>query len=392
MIALRIAQLTIRRPNEYRQSLNKLLRPQGLSLLHTHAAARSTRLTQRAVLCFLIIALPLCLLLSVGVGLVPISFGETLRILAHASGFPVAEPNAQQQIILIDIRLPRALLAIVIGACLAVTGVAMQGLFRNPLADPTLIGVAGGASVGAAVAIVTGVTGTTVLLTEHGWSSGFELAAASFIGGLITTLLVYRIATTSFGTSVTTMLLAGIAISALALAFTNTLTYLNEDKYLRRISLWAMGNLSNANWNNLAVASTLIATVVALLPSHSKALNGFLLGEAEARSLGFNVERIKLQLILLTALGIGTAVAFAGLIGFVGLVVPHVMRLSIGPDHRLLIPCSALSGALLLLIADWLARLLAAPVEIPIGIVTALVGAPFFIFLLIQQKYNETMR
>lgn len=268
----------------------------------------------------------------------------------------------------------------------------MQGLFRNPLADPTLIGVAGGATVGVALALVAGIGITDTLSDNVNWFAGFELSAAAFIGGLLATVLVYRIATTPFGTSVVTMLLAGIAISALALALTNALTYFSNDNYLRQLSLWSMGNLSNANWPGVVVAAALMTVVIAVLPVHSKALNGFLLGESEARSLGFNVEHIKLQLILLTALGVGTAVAFAGLIGFVGLVVPHMMRLLIGPDHRLLIPCATLLGALLLLLGDWLARLIVAPAEIPIGIVTAVLGAPFFIFLLIRQKYSEAMR
>jgi iron complex transport system permease protein len=272
------------------------------------------------------------------------------------------------------------LLALLVGAALASTGVVMQGLFRNPLADPSLIGVSGGASVGASLMIVSAsaVTAST---------TGLSLVAiGAFAGGFIATLLVYRVATSSLGTSVTTMLLAGIAIGALAGALNSLLSYFSDNQMLRQISLWQMGNLSAANWTKVSIMSAIAVIFILLLPAHTKALNALLLGESEARHLGIDVQLVKRKLILLTALGVGVSVAVAGLIGFIGLVVPHVIRLLIGPDHRWLIPASALGGAFLLLVADTMARIIVLPAELPTGILTALIGAPFFVALLMHQR------
>jgi iron complex transport system permease protein len=280
-----------------------------------------------------------------------------------------------------EIRLPRLILALLVGAVLAILGAVMQGLFRNPLADPSLIGVSGGASVGASIVIVT--AGGAMLSPLAGLSM---VALGAFIGGVITTLLVYRVATSSLGTSVTTMLLAGIAIGAIAGAFNSLLSYFSDNQMLRQISVWQMGNLGGANWQKASLMAAVSLIIFSLLPSHAKSLNAFLLGESEARHLGIDVQRIKRQLIFLTALGVGVSVALAGLIGFVGLVIPHMVRLLIGPDHRALLPASALAGASLLLIADSIARVVVLPAELPTGILTALLGAPFFVVLLLKQR------
>ena len=291
-----------------------------------------------------------------------------------------SEPSQIQSIIM-DIRLPRLILALLVGAVLAILGAVMQGLFRNPLADPSLIGVSGGASVGASIVIVT--AGGAMLSPLAGLSM---VALGAFIGGVITTLLVYRVATSSLGTSVTTMLLAGIAIGAIAGAFNSLLSYFSDNQMLRQISVWQMGNLGGANWQKASLMAAVSLIIFSLLPSHAKSLNAFLLGESEARHLGIDVQRIKRQLIFLTALGVGVSVALAGLIGFVGLVIPHMVRLLIGPDHRALLPASALAGASLLLIADSIARVVVLPAELPTGILTALLGAPFFVVLLLKQR------
>jgi iron complex transport system permease protein len=280
-----------------------------------------------------------------------------------------------------EIRLPRLILALLVGAVLAILGAVMQGLFRNPLADPSLIGVSGGASVGASIVIVT--AGGAMLSPLAGLSM---VALGAFIGGVITTLVVYRVATSSLGTSVTTMLLAGIAIGAIAGAFNSLLSYFSDNQMLRQISVWQMGNLGGANWQKASLMAAVSLIIFSLLPSHAKSLNAFLLGESEARHLGIDVQRIKRQLIFLTALGVGVSVALAGLIGFVGLVIPHMVRLLIGPDHRALLPASALAGASLLLIADSIARVVVLPAELPTGILTALLGAPFFVVLLLKQR------
>lgn len=327
---------------------------------------------------FLVLLLPVAGLVALGLGTVFISPSEILH--SFITSASVETLSSQSKSILLDIRLPRILLALLVGAALASTGVVMQGLFRNPLADPSLIGVSGGASVGASLMIVSAsaVTAST---------TGLSLVAmGAFVGGFIATLLVYRVATSNLGTSVTTMLLAGIAIGALAGAFNSLLSYFSDNQMLRQISVWQMGNLSAANWTKVSIMSVVVVIFMLLLPTHTKALNALLLGESEARHLGIDVQRVKRKLILLTALGVGVSVAVAGLIGFIGLVIPHVIRLLIGPDHRWLIPASALGGAFLLLVADTIARIIVLPAELPTGILTALIGAPFFVALLIHQR------
>ena len=288
----------------------------------------------------------------------------------------------QVKTILFDIRLPRICLAILIGAILAISGAVMQGLFRNPLAAPSLIGVSSGASVGASVVIV--LAGAWL---QSNTALGLSLVAVgAFIGSFLVTVLVYRLSTSALGTSVTTMLLAGIAVSALAGAVSGLLSYYADNEMLRQISIWQMGNLSTANWQRVLVLTVVAILVLSLFPRESKSLNALLLGESEARHLGIDVQQVKRKLILLTTLGIGTAVAIGGMIGFVGLIVPHIVRLLIGPDHRWLLPASALAGGVLLLLADTIARIIIAPTELPTGILTAILGAPFFIMLLVQQR------
>ena len=290
--------------------------------------------------------------------------------------------SQQVKTILFDIRLPRICLAILIGAILAISGAVMQGLFRNPLAAPSLIGVSSGASVGASVVIV--LAGAWL---QSNTASGLSLVAVgAFIGSFLVTVLVYRLSTSALGTSVTTMLLAGIAVSALAGAVSGLLSYYADNEMLRQISIWQMGNLSTANWQRVLVLTVVAILVLSLFPRESKSLNALLLGESEARHLGIDVQQVKRKLILLTTLGIGTAVAIGGMIGFVGLIVPHIVRLLIGPDHRWLLPASALAGGVLLLLADTIARIIIAPTELPTGILTAILGAPFFIMLLVQQR------
>jgi|TARA_B110000977_G_scaffold196978_1_gene278472 iron complex transport system permease protein len=324
----------------------------------------------------LVILLPVVALLSLTVGTVSISWVEALSAVFGNSS------STQIDTILFDIRLPRILLAIFVGAVLASTGAVMQGLFRNPLADPSLIGVSSGASVGASIMIVT--AGGAI---QGGALVGLSLVSiGAFVGGFTATLLVYRLATSGLGTSVTTMLLAGIAIGALAGALNSLLSYFSDNDMLRQISLWQMGNLSGASWLKVFIMGVVAVLLMSLFPRDSKALNALLLGESEARHLGINVQRVKRRLIVLTALGVGVSVAVAGLVGFVGLIMPHIIRLMIGPDHRWLIPASGLAGAVLLVIADSLARVVVTPAELPTGILTAILGAPFFVVLLLQQR------
>lgn len=286
------------------------------------------------------------------------------------------------ELIVSQLRLPRVVLSALVGAVLAVTGVLMQGLFRNPLADPSLIGVTAGASAGASIAIVLGGSLPAVKLVL-GLSF---VATGAFAGALLATLLVYRLAASDATTSVSTMLLAGIAISALAGAVNNVFQFFADNHLLRQISLWQMGSISTANWSRVLMASPVFLVALAITPRYATALNAMLLGESEARHLGVDVERVKIQLIVIVSMTVGVAVSLAGTIAFVGLITPHMVRLLMGPNHRYLIPCSALAGAILLTVADALARTLVAPTELPVGVLTATLGAPFFLSLLRQQR------
>ena len=284
------------------------------------------------------------------------------------------------QLVLWQIRLPRSLMAMAVGALLALSGAVLQGLFRNPLADPGIIGVSGGAALGAGLAIVLLPTLTLPWLTLG------STTLLAFIGGMLTTLLVYRLGRSSVGTSMLMMLLAGVAVGAIAFSVLGLLNYVADDEQLRDLSLWQMGSIAGANWPRVMLSTLMAGLFWGWCQQQAGALNALLLGEAEARHLGVNVERLKRYAIFMCALAVGIAVASAGMIGFVGLMVPHLVRLMSGPNYRKLLPLSALGGALLLLLADLLARQLAPPAEVPVGLITALLGAPFFLWLLQQQR------
>jgi len=343
----------------------------------------NTRLRPRTLFIWLSVACFLAFWLSLALGPVRLPLGDLLRACLHLMGFPVTDENLQQaELILGQIRLPRTLLGLAVGAVLALAGVAMQGLFRNPLADPGLVGVSSGAALGAALAIVAGSSlgGLPEVFAPY------LLSACAFAGGLGVTAMVYRLGRRDGQTSVAIMLLAGVAMTALAGSIIGLLTYLADDATLRTLTFWNLGTLNGASYARLWPLLIVCILVIVWLPRRAKALNALLLGESEARHLGIDVEGLKRELILCIALGVGAAVAAAGLIGFIGLIVPHLMRLLVGPDHRAVFPASALAGATLLLCADILARLVLAPAELPIGIVTAFLGAPFFLFLLVRGR------
>ncbi len=281
-----------------------------------------------------------------------------------------------ERTILFEIRLPRLLLAALVGAGLAVCGTAIQGVFRNPLADPALIGVSSGAALSAALAMVFWPTDSFV--------SPVIISLAAFAGGLLVSALVFKIATLGKQTRVANLLLAGIAINALVAAGLALLSYVAETAELRKLIFWTMGSLAHANWYYVSLTAIMVLPVIILLPRKARGLNLFLLGEDETRHLGQSPEKIKRWTILLVALAVGAMVAATGVIGFVGLVIPHLGRFLVGPDHRILFPVSALLGACLLVVADLIARSLLAPVELPIGVLTALLGVPFFIWLLVR--------
>lgn len=285
--------------------------------------------------------------------------------------FEVAETD---QIIVGTLRLPRIVLAAVVGFALATAGAVMQGFFRNPMADPAIIGVSSGAAVGAVATIVFPL------------AIPFGLQTAAFVGGLAAAFAVYLIATENGRTPVATLLLAGIAIQTFLGAVISYLL-LQSGESLEQAVLWLMGNLRNSTWGEVEATLPLTLVFFVVLVAYARDLNVLLLGEEDAHALGIEVERTRKLLLAVSAVITAGAVAVAGVIGFVGLIVPHMMRLLVGPDHRILIPTSALAGATFLVLADTLAR--SGPEVVPVGIVTAAVGAPFFLFLLRRREVHE---
>lgn len=324
------------------------------------------------------------LLLLMGTALASLGTGAaglTLADLARAVRDGGLDHRAQ--VILWDIRLPRLAMGALVGASLALSGALLQGLFRNPLADPGIVGVGAGASLGAVLAIVLG----GLLPPGLAAFAGLHLVPlAAFIGGLGVTLLLYQLATRGGQTSVAVLLLAGIALAAFAGAATGILIYLADDRQLRDVTFWSMGSLAGASWGKIASALPLILPALLAAPFLARGLNALALGEAQALHLGIRVQALKRLAVFVTAAATGAAVAISGGIGFVGIVVPHLLRLTCGPDHRALLPQSALLGAALLIGADMIARSIVAPAELPIGIVTACLGAPVFLWILLGRR------
>ena len=276
----------------------------------------------------------------------------------------------------LTVRLPRVLLAVMVGCALASSGAVMQGLFRNPLADPGLLGISSGAALAVALTIVMPFALPPLLaLYSH--------MISAFVGSLAISLIVFTLSRFGHG-GLSRLLLAGIAINALCGAAVGVLTYISDDQQLRQFSLWSMGSLGQAQWPTLAVASSLILPACIATFFMSRRLNILQLGEEDAHYLGVNVRRTQLQLLLLSALLVGAAVAVSGVIGFIGLVIPHLLRMRIGADHRWLLPGSAMAGACLLLLADTLARTLVAPAEMPVGLITSIIGGPYFLWLILR--------
>ena len=276
------------------------------------------------------------------------------------------------------IRLPRVLLAVLIGMALAVSGAVMQGLFRNPLADPGLLGISSGAGLAVAIALLLPLTLPPLLAL---WLP----TLAAFLGSLAVMVLIFSLSQRAQG-SLARLLLVGIAINALCGAAAGVLSWLSNDQQLRQLSLWGMGSLSQAQWPVLAVCAAFILPALLLTQRRARHLNLLQLGEEDAHYMGLDVRRTQRQLLTLSALLVGAAVSVSGIIGFVGLVVPHVMRFCLGSDHRWMLPGSALAGAILLLLADTLARTLVVPAEMPVGLLTSLLGGPWFLWQILRQQ------
>lgn len=276
----------------------------------------------------------------------------------------------------VTIRLPRVLLAVLVGCALACSGAVMQGLFRNPLADPGLLGISSGAALFVAMSIVLPMSLPPILAL-------YGQMFAAFAGSVVVSLIVFTLSRFGHG-NLSRLLLAGIAINAICGAMVSVLTYVSDDQQLRQFSLWMMGSLGQAQWPTLIVAATLILPACVASFLLSRRLNLLQLGDEDAHYLGVYVRRTNLQLLLISALLVGVAVAVTGVIGFIGLVIPHLLRLRVGADHRWLLPGSALGGACLLLLADTLARTLVAPAEMPVGLLTSLIGGPYFLWLILR--------
>lgn len=313
----------------------------------------------------------LCALLAVTAlgaaasGAMPIPRTQILRVLLS----PDADGEAAiWRSVLLEVRLPRIVLAMTAGAALALSGAVMQALFRNPLAEPGLIGISLGGAAGAVAAIVLGAEGLVAI------------APAAFAGSLAATALAYRLGSRRAGMA--NLLLAGVAINAICASVVGFFTYQASDVQLRNLTFWNMGSLAGASWDMLAWLVPLVIVLGALLLRDWRAMNALLLGEREALHLGFDLVRMRRRLVVLTALLVGPVVAVTGTIGFVGLVVPHLIRLPLGADHRWLLPNALGGGAMALTLADWLARVAVIPAELPIGIVTSLVGGPFLLWML----------
>ena len=332
---------------------------------------RLRRLLVGAVLAALLVV---AVLLGAGIGAVRIPPGDVLGTLVWKLGLGDAPPGNVGDV-LWGIRAPRLALSMAVGAALAVSGALLQGIFRNPLADPTIVGISSGAAVGASTAIVGGAT----LLSTTGLGT---VTVFAFAGALITALLVYTLARHEGRTEVVTLILTGIALNALAMGVVGLMTFLATDEELRSLSFWTLGSLAGATWPAVKLAAPIALATCLLAPLLARRLDALALGEAEAEHLGVRTERLRMAAIAIAALATGAAVAVAGMLSFIGLVVPHLVRLSAGPGHRFLIPASAVGGAAACALADVVARTVAVPQEVPLGVVTALVGGPFFLWLL----------
>ncbi|MCL5292629.1 MAG: iron chelate uptake ABC transporter family permease subunit [Actinobacteria bacterium] len=335
--------------------------------------AVASRRRRYAPILLLAVALLAGLTIASAFGAVNIPIRSVIRFLTEA---PPAEASTDA-FIFWQVRLPRVVLGALVGASLALAGVILQGLFKNPMAEPYVVGVSFGGALGASIVILFG--------GAAGYFRFFGVPGAAIAGAFATTFLVYRIARVGSRVPISTLILSGVAISSFMSAVISLMMALKSTD-LNNLIFWLMGGLSARNWNHVLMVLPFMAAGFPLAMAYARDLNAVSLGDEKAYQLGIDVENTKRILIAASAMLAGAAVSVSGLIGFVGLIIPHVVRLIIGPDHRLLMPCSALAGALFLVFADTLARLILVPQELPVGIVTALFGAPFFIYLLRSGK------
>jgi iron complex transport system permease protein len=350
----------------------------------TAAVAGAVRMDRRTweTLAIAIAAVLTVAAATASLALGPVSIAPA-RIAAILLGFlDGAAATTRDAVVVLDVRLPRTVLGLLVGASTALAGAVMQGLFRNPLADPGVVGVSSGAGLAAALWFILGA-GVTSLLPWNLGTLGLPLSA--FAGGLAVTATLHLLSRRDGRTSATLLLLAGIAIGAFTSAGVGVLVFIASDQQLREFTFWTLGSLGGATTAKILIVLPFALAFLAVAPRLARGLDALALGEAEAFHLGVDVERLKRIAIVGVAAAVGASVAVSGVVGFVGLITPHVVRLAIGPSHRLLLPVTALAGAAFLVTADIVARMAAAPSEIPLGVITAGVGAPFMLWLLLRQ-------
>lgn len=357
------------------------VRPEaGANALEDVVGARSGRVRPVVLLGVLAVALVVACVAGAGMGAYAISPAEVLSSILHRLGVEVGSvPAGYGESVLWDIRFPRVLLAVVVGGALGCAGAAMQGTFSNPLAEPGVVGVSSGAALGAVASIALGFS----------FAGTWSLTVAAFVGGVATVLIVYAAARSDGRTEMVTLILTGIAVNALAGAVIGLLTFFSDDAELRSITFWTLGSVAQATWAKVAVVAPLAVVGVVAASTQAGKLDLLALGERSARHLGVDVERLRIVMLVVVAVLTASAVAVSGIILFVGLVIPHLVRMVAGPGHRVLLFASALGGATILVLGDLVARTIAAPAEVPLGVLTSLLGAPFFFWLLRRTRARQ---
>lgn len=348
---------------------------------------RDTRST--VILIGLGILLIVTMLFSLTIGAVSIPVQDVVIILLQKIGlFTDLQVDSVHEVVLTTIRFPRIFMTLLIGGALGVGGASLQGLFRNPLVEPSLIGVSGGAAAGVVLVIVFGAS---LALPTQGFLYNAIIPFTAFAGGLLATFMVLKLSNQGGKTNITVLVLVGVAINALAGAIIGLAVFYANENQLRTFTFWTLGDLGGATAGKLIIAAPLLITSIVALLFYSKTLNAIVLGEAEAYHMGVNVEQSKRNIIFFSALAVGVSVSLAGMIGFIGLVIPHLIRVLFDADNKLVLPASVIGGAWLLIMADIVARTVVTPAELPIGVMTALIGAPFFILLLMKAKLKSEL-
>jgi iron complex transport system permease protein len=328
------------------------------------------------------IVLLIVIIFASTIGVADIGFIDSLKIISSKIPFvkdlfDLSNIKETSKTIVLDIRLPRIILSVLIGVALSTSGVVFQAIFKNPMADPYILGISSGAAFGATIVIIFGLGFSFLGLSA--------ISIGAFIGAILTTTLVYSIASMNSKAPVVTLLLSGIAISFFLSALINLIMTLNHDQ-VEKIVFWTMGSVSAASWDSVMITILPVTFGVLFFLIFSKDLNVILMGEETAQNLGINVEILKKILLLIASIVSASVVAVSGIIGFVGLIVPHAVRIVVGPDHRRLFPFTIITGALFMIVADTISRVVIEPTELPIGVITSLIGAPYFIFLLVRNK------